>query len=296
MKICVIGGSGVIGSKMVQFFSKNNHDVTYTYHTHKTSSSSKEYKLDITDAKETEKIIKKINPQIIIHTSAITNIDLCETEKELAYLVNVKGTENIIKSAKKINAKLVYLSTSFVFDGKEKMYYEGDKPSPSTYYGYTKMKGEEAIKNSELEYLILRIDQPYCWIEKYQHTNSVLRVINTLSENKTLNEVKDWWNTPTYVPDIVLATSKLLKNRSNGIFHLVGSDFINRYKWSIEVARIFGYEETKINPINSKDLGLSVKRANVNLKNSKILKEIGLKMKGIKDGAISMKNERSCFQ
>ncbi len=296
MKICIIGGSGVIGSKMVQFFSENGHDTFHTYNTHRTNSSSKEYQLDITDSSKTVNFLKKINPEIIIYSSAITNIDLCETDKELAYKVNVKGIENTVKGCKEINGKLVYLSTSFVYDGNKKEYYEEDKPSPSTYYGYTKMKGEEITKDSQLEYLILRTDQPYCWVEKWQHTNSILRVLDTLRAGKILNEVEDWYNTPTYVPEIVLATSELLKNKSNGIFHVVGSDFINRYKWSIEVAKIFGYDQTKINPINSKELKLAVKRVNVNLKNSKILKETGLKIKGIKSGAILMKNERSEIQ
>ncbi len=293
MKICIIGGSGVVGSKMVQFFSENGHDVVHTYNTHKTNGVSKEYQLDITDVNETVNFIKKINPEIIIHSSAITDIDLCETNKKLAYSVNVKGTENVVKGSKEINCKLVYLSTSFVYDGNKEEYYEEDTPSPSTYYGHTKMKGEEIVNNSQLDNLILRIDQPYCWIEKWQHTNSILRVIDTLRANKILNEVEDWYNNPTYVPEIVLATSKLLKNKSNGIFHLVGSDFINRYEWSIEVAKIFGYDETKINPISSKELKLPVKRANVNLKNSKTFKEIELKMKGINKGAISMRDEKS---
>ena len=98
-------------------------------------------------------------------------------------------------------------------------------------------------------------------------------------------------NGHTYVPDIVLATLELIKNNSKGIFHLVGPDFINRYKWSLEVAKICNLDETKINPINSKKLRLSAKRTSVNLKNSKITKEIGLKMRGITEGLISMQSE-----
>jgi len=293
MKICIIGGSGMMGSKMFQYLSKIEHEVIVTYNTHKNLNDITVYQLDITDLDATVDFLKKNNPEIIIHTSAITNIDLCETNKELAYLVNVKGTENIVEGCKKIKAKLVYLSTSYVFDGTKDEYFEEDKPTSSTYYGYTKLKGEEVVVNSGLSYLILRTDQPYCWTEKWQHTNSVLRVIETLQAGKILNEIEDWQNTPTYVPDLVLATSELLKNNSNGIFHLVGSDFINRYEWSLEVAKIFGLDETKIKPINSEKLELAVKRVNVNLKNLKISKEIGLKMKGITEGAISMRDEMS---
>ena len=291
MKICIIGGSGVIGSKMLQFFSKNGHEVIATYNTHKILNFSKCCQLDITNLDPTINFLEKNNPEIIIHSSAITNIDLCETNKELANSVNIKGTKNIIEGCKKIKGKLIYLSTSYVFDGKKDEYFEDEEPTSSTYYGFTKLKGENAVKNSGLAHLILRTDQPYCWTEKGQHTNSVLRVIETLRAGKVLNEIEDWYNTPTYVPDLVLATSELIKNNSEGIFHLVGSDFINRYRWSIEVAKIFGLDEAKIKPINSKKLALSVKRSNVNLKNIKIKKEIDLKMKGIIEGVISMKNE-----
>lgn len=291
MKICIIGVSGMIGSKMFQFFLEKGHDVIGTYNAHKILSFPKTYQLNITNQKTTVDFIEKNNPEIIIHSSAVTNIDLCETNKELADSVNIQGTKNIIEGCKKIKGKLVYLSTSYVFDGGKNEYFEDDEPMSSTYYGFTKLKGEEAVRDSGLENLILRTDQPYCWIEKGQHTNSVLRVIETLRAGKTLNEIEDWCNTPTYVPDLVLATSQLIKNNSEGIFHIVGSDFINRYRWSIEVAKIFGLDQTKIKPINSKELKLPVKRSNVNLKNFKVRQEIGFKMKGITEGITSMKKE-----
>ena len=291
MKICIIGGSGVIGSKMVQFFSKMGHEVISTFHTNEMSNFTNTHRLDITNKDATVNFLEKNNPEVIIHTSAIANIDLCETNKDLAYLVNVKGTENVIEGCKQIKAKLAYVSTSYVFDGKKDEYFEDDKPSSSTYYGYTKLKGEEAVIKSGLSHLILRIDQPYCWIEPWQHTNSVVRVFETLKSDKILHEVEDWYNTPTYVHDIVLVASELIKKKSEGIFHLVGSDFINRYNWSIEVAKIFNLDHTNIKPINSKKLNVQVKRSNINLKNFKVKEEINLKMKGISEGAIAMLNE-----
>jgi dTDP-4-dehydrorhamnose reductase len=291
MKICIIGASGVIGSKLFQYLSDNGHDVIGTYNSHKLENIRKCVQLDIRDRSLTMNFLEKNNPDIIIHTSAITNVDLCETDQEIAYSVNVNGTKNIVDGCKLINKKIIYISTSYVFDGTKLEYFEDDETKPSTYYGFTKLKGENLIQNSGLSYLILRTDQPYDWKEKEQHTNSVLRVIETLKEDKNLNEIKNWYNTPTYVPDLVLIISKLIKNCSEGIFHVVGPDYINRYFWSLEVAKIFNLDETKIYPIKSEKLQLHAKRTNVNLKNTKILKETGLKIKGVKEGAIAMKNE-----
>jgi|TARA_B110000438_G_scaffold2361_1_gene2455 dTDP-4-dehydrorhamnose reductase len=292
MKICIIGGSGVIGSKFVKKFSEN-YNVHHTYFQNKIKTLKKGDKLDITNKKSTIDYIKKLKPNIVIHCAALANVDLCEEDKKLADKINVEGCKNIVESCKMTDSKLIFISTSFVFDGKKKEYFEKDKTSPSTYYGYTKVKGEEIIKKSGLSYLILRIDQPYCWIEDNQRMNSVLRVIETLKRKEILYEIEDWYNTPTYVPDLVFATLKLIKNNSNGIFHVVGSDFINRYDWSMYVAKKFKLDQTKIKSINSKKLDLTVKRPNINLKNLKISKEIKFKMNGIKEGVTLMKKEIS---
>ena len=147
------------------------------------------------------------------------------------------------------------------------------------------------VKDSKLPYLILRTDQPYCWSENYQHTNSILRVLESLRTKKNLREIVDWWNVPTYVPDFVDAVWKLLEQNSEGIFHVVGSNFVNRYDWSITVANIFGLKKELIIPIFSEEMNLPVKRSNVNLSNKKLYEKTGIKMSGIKEGAIKMRDE-----
>ncbi|MGI0010453.1 MAG: SDR family oxidoreductase [Nitrosopumilaceae archaeon] len=287
MKIFVVGGSGVIGSKIVKHFLEINVDTEFTYLTNKTTFG-KGHILDITQKDTTVELISKINPDVIVHTTALTNVDLCETNKALANSINVEGTANVVEGCKKSNSKIVYVSTSFVFDGSKQQYFEDDTPSPTTYYGITKFRGEEIVRHSGLPYLILRTDQPYCWTEKWQHTNSVLRTINTLQSGKMHKEVVDWYNTPTYVPDFVHATAQLINDNITGIFHLTGSDFINRYDWSIITANIFGLNTNLIQPITADNLNLPVKRVNVNLANQKLHQKIGIKMSGVKKGATKM--------
>lgn len=287
VKFLIIGGSGVIGFKLVKFLIRNNENVEFTYLTNKVPFANG-YCLDITKREETIKLITKVNPDIVIHSSAITSVDLCETNRQLANSVNVNGTVNVIEGCKKSNSKIVYISTSFVFDGKKQEYFEEDLTSPSTYYGITKFKGEELVRKSDLPYLILRTDQPYCWTEKWQHTNSVLRVLQTLRSGKVLQEILDWYNTPTYVPDFVLAADKLLNRNKTGTFHVVGSDFINRYEWSLIVTDIFRLNKNIIKPITSDSLKLPVKRPNVNLSNQKLFQKVGIRMRGVKEGLMKM--------
>ncbi len=286
MKYLIIGGSGVIGHKIVQHILKKDDIVEFTFMNNKQSVKNG-YQLDIQDKIKTKNLIKKISPDIVINCSAITNIDLCETQKELAESINVLGTENIIEGCKEVNSKLIYISTSFVFDGKNK-YSENDKTLPSTFYGDTKLRGEKIVKESDLPFLILRTDQPYCWKKKWQHTNSVIRVIDSLNKNKIFLEVSDWYNVPTYVPDFVNATMKLIELKKEGIFHVCGSDFLNRYEWATLTAQIFQLDSNLIKPINSSSLNLSAKRVNGNLSNEKLFRETGIRMLGVKEGLIEM--------
>mgnify|MGYP005640652919 FL=1 len=286
MKYLIIGGTGVIGYKILQHIRKEDSSVKFTFLNNKQILKNSHF-LNIENLIETKNLIKKISPDIVIHCSALSNIDFCENNKRKAESINVLGTKNIVEGCKESNSKIVYISTSFVFDGKKK-YSENDNTSPSTFYGFTKFKGEEIIKDSNIPFLILRTDQPYCWIEQWQHTNSVIRVIDSLKKKKIFYEVNDWYNVPTYVPDFVNATMKLIKLKKEGVFHVSGSDFLNRYDWAILTAKIFQLNPDLIKAINSSSLNLSAKRVNGNLSNEKLFRETGIKMRGIKEGLMEM--------
>lgn len=295
MKILIVGGSGVIGFKLVEYFNKINKDVECTYLTNKPNFFQSHY-LDITNKKNVLDLISNVSPDVVVHTTALTNVDLCETDKKLAYSINVNGTKNILEGCKDIGSKVIYISTSFVFDGTKDQYFEEDKESPTTYYGITKFKGEQLVQNSDLQYLILRTDQPYCWTKKWQHTNSVIRVIDNLKKNQPFKEIVDWYNTPTYVPDFVNATKKLIQEDMEGIFHLVGPEFINRYEWSLKVADIFHLTKDLIKPINSSELKLPVKRNNVKLNTNKLFQKTGYRTISVEEGLRKMLAEQINYE
>jgi len=289
MKILVVGGSGVIGFEAVKKLKKLGHDVFYTYYQNKIPISNG-FLLDVRNKNAIIELFEKIIPDIVIHTTAITNVDLCETNQKLATEVNITGTFNIVNACIKNKCKLVYISTSFVFDGSKNKYSEEDITNPTTFYGNTKDKGEKIVKKSDLPFLILRTDLPYGIKEKWHHTNSVSRAISTIKSGEILNEISDWYNKPTYVPNFVDIMIDLLIKQEVGIFHVVGSDFLNRCDFSKTVANIFQLSEDKIKPINSKKLKLPAKRVNVNLEIKKIQKKTNIKILGIKEGLMEMRN------
>ena len=290
MKILIIGGSSILGTSILQGLQNELYTVHYSYLKNKPPFSNG-LKLDITKKNDVIKVIDEIKPDLVIHTSALTNIDLCEKNNSLAYSINVDGTRNIIQACEKANCKIIFVSTSFVFDGLKNEYTEDDKTSPATYYGFTKWQGEEYVKVAKVPYLILRTDALYGWVEKWQRDNSVTRALKFLRAEKTLKEITDWCNTPTYLPDFVTAIIKLIKLNKTGIYHLTGSNFISRFEWSKEVADVFGLNLNNIVPVLSKELEhISVKRVNINLLNNKIKNDTGTSFKTTRQGAISMLN------
>ena len=293
MKSLIIGGSGMIGSHLTNACKSQGYETISTFF-EKIPSSEHQFFLDITDREKTIQLISDQNPDIVFLASALTNVDLFEKNFELAKSTNVTGTQNVIDGCKKTNSKLVYFSTSAVFDGKKIKYSESDETCPVNNYGITKVLSEELIKNSKLPFLIIRTDQPYGWNEKWQRTNSVLRIIDNLKNNNLFNEVTDWYNNPTYIPDMIFSIMELIKQNSSGIYHIAGSDFLSRYDCAILVAEVFNLDKNLLKKINSSELNLPAKRANVNLDNEKLFNKIGIQTPGFKQGLSKMYDEKIC--
>ena len=289
--ILIIGGSGFLGYYLHQSLSKLEEKVISTYN--KTMIDEENfYELDVRKVDDVSKFLIKYKPRILIYTVGITDVDLCERDKKLAKAINVEGIKNIIDHIKDTGSKIIYFSTSFVFDGTKKFYLETDEPNPISYYGESKLQGEKIVQDSGLPYAIIRTDQPYGWKKNWHHTNSMLRIIEKLEKNITYNEIIDWYNTPTSIEDIVKMTRKLLEDNYEGIFHIVSDDFLSRVEFAEVVVEVFGLNKNNIKKIHSNELKLSAKRPNVRLKNSK---KVDLKMdiSNVFEGLKKMKEMRT---
>ena len=291
MKVLVTGGSGRIGFKLIKKFLSNKDLVASISKTNAvTLPKVKSFVFDLADKSKTVKMIKDFAPNIVVHTAALTNVDLCETNHELAYEQNVKATQNMIDACKEYGSKLVFVSSAFVFDGKDKVFTEESKTNPINYYGETKALSEAAIKENLEDYLILRTDQPYGSIEPWQKDDNVRRVLNKLNNNQESKEPTDWYNNPTYLDDFAEATIKLIKEDKKGIYNLVGPDFINRYGWALKIADTFGKNKNLIVPADSSTFNLAAKRPNVNLSNKKVQTELKFGFKDIREGINELLN------
>jgi len=257
MKVLVIGGSGLLGKKLREILLENNYDVFTTYYRAHQTDKEKNYQLDITQKKDVDIVIKKIKPDFIVHTAALTNVDECEKNKDLANNINIQGTKNIAEISIKIGSKLIYVSTDYVFDGKKDLYKEQDQVHPINYYGFTKLKGEEIVKNIVNDCIIVRTSVIY---GSNNNKNFVMWILENLQKHNRISIVNDQYVSPTLNTDLSEQLVALINNDVLGIFHTAGGERINRYDFSQIVAEVFNLDKTLVDAISIKDMNWLAQR------------------------------------
>ena len=251
MRRLLVVGSGLLGNNLAKIAINEFTEFT-TYNEHPLDiEGCKSYYLNIANRMDVKTLIQKLNPDYIIHTAALTNVDHCERDKRLAWNINVEGTKHIAEPAQKIDAKLIYISTDYVFDGNEGMYKEDAPTNPIDYYGETKLEGEKVVKGLR-DYIIVRPSVLYGW--NPIKLNFVTWVMQGLKKGKVITIVKDQLNTPTLADNLAELILELIERDETGIFHISGSERINRYDFAIKIAEIFNLNKDLIKPITSDQL------------------------------------------
>ena len=251
-KLLIIGGSGLVGSTLLQHASPN-YDIHFTYNTNKiTFDNVSSTQINLFDnQKRIIDLIKEIQPDIVVNTAAHSSVDLCETDHKIADKLHVDITHDITQACKDSGSKLIYLSTDAVFQGElNKKYTELDQPNPINYYGKTKLQAEQITLNASPKNVILRTAVIYGWHKKSRFTNWI---IQTLKENQIVDPFIDQYNTPTLVDDLVKSLLAIFEKNISGIFHATGKSCLNRYEFALLLANIFGFNTKLIKPVTSKE-------------------------------------------
>lgn len=246
MKYLITGGTGQLGYDIIkELINRNEKDYL--------APSSK--KMDITNQKQVEKIILNYKPDIIFHCAAYTAVDKAEEDKENCYNINVNGTKNIVSVAEKINAKVVYISTDYVFDGtKEGIYEIDDKTNPINYYGYTKLMGEEEVKKLK-DYLIVRIS----WVFGINGKNFIKTMLNLADTKDEISVVSDQIGSPTYTKDLSKLLLDMIKENKQGLYFATNEDFCSWYEFAEYIFKINNIN-IKLNKVLTKDYKTLAKR------------------------------------
>tara|TARA_B100001146_G_scaffold203241_1_gene195657 strand:- start:2648 stop:3991 length:1344 start_codon:yes stop_codon:yes gene_type:complete len=238
-KLCVliIGASGKVGKEIFKILknkdNKSTYDVFGTYYTNQIEGLEQ---LDITNLSAVEKVLEKINPSVLIHTAAITYPLRCEENRELAWKINVEGTKNLAQCCMKNNCKMVFISSDNVFDGKNGPFDETQKTNPLNYYGETKVESEKIVSETD-DYLIIRT----AWVNDVGPNSHsfIMQVINSLQNNNIFNAPVDQFGHPTYSNNLAEIIIELVKNNSEGVFHVTGSTYVDRFHFAKKIAKAF---------------------------------------------------------
>lgn len=238
---------------------KEHYKVYSAYNKHKPLHGVP-IQFDVSDTITVEKIFEQMKPEAVVHTAAMTNVDKCELEKRLAWKINVEGTVNIAKACKKHSSFLIYISTDYVFNGAKGLYRETDETVPINYYGLTKLKAEEAVKNLTDQYCIARASVIYGSTPAIGKINFALWLLNRLKRKEKVKIVTDQWNSPTLNTSLANMILEVLEKRATGIFHLAGATRLSRYVFAKYIAETFHLEKNLLIPISFKELYWVAKR------------------------------------
>jgi dTDP-4-dehydrorhamnose reductase len=284
----VTGASGLLGNKVVEL-AKSYHTVASLHNTKPLQSNS--LKIDITDAIEVLSLFNRLKPTVVIHTASKTNVDKCETEKERAWKTNVEGTRNIAEACQKVNAKLIAISTDYVFDGEKGLYNEEDKPNPVNYYGLTKLEGEKQVINYCENYAILRTSVLYGWHPWKQ--NFATWIINKLKQRQEITVVEDHYNTPTLADNLAEMALEVAEKDLRGVYHASGNERISRYEFAKQIAETFNLNSSLIKPVKMSQVAawIAKRPRDSSLDSGKIQKKLKMKPLNITEGLNKMKEE-----
>lgn len=222
--ILVTGANGQLGFDVIKELNKRNIECLGIGRTD----------LDITDSTTVDNYISKLKPNCVIHCAAYTEVDKAEDEEEICYNVNALGTEYIAKACKKVNSKMIYISTDYVFDGQGDTPFETDgNINPLSVYGKTKYEGEVKVKVNLDKYFIIRIS----WIFGLNGNNFVKTMINLGKEKQSLNVVCDQIGSPTYTKDLAMLLCDMSQSEKYGVYHATNEGFCSWAEFATEIMR-----------------------------------------------------------
>ncbi|MDZ4837346.1 MAG: dTDP-4-dehydrorhamnose reductase [Candidatus Melainabacteria bacterium] len=284
MKHLVVGASGQIGGAIYKSLVEKNQDVLGTYYTQPARGMRK---LDINERSRVFKLVKEVSPDVIYACAGLTNVDRCEGDAKESFKVNVVGAANLVEAANRVGAKLVLLSSDYIFDGDRGPYDVNDLANPLNVYGYHKLLMEQHVATVCESYLIVRTTIVYGW--EVVGKNFIARLIHKLSQRQKIKVPNDQFGTPTYNRNLARTLIELVGRDQSGVFHLAGSTSIDRYGFAIKAAQIFGLDTRLIQACPTAELKQKARRPlKAGLKLDKTRDILTTKLLGYEEGLRQM--------
>ena len=261
MIVLVTGVNGQLGHDVVKELTKKGHEA------HGTDRNT----LDITNEADVHSYVRKVKPDAIIHCAAYTNVDQAETDRDSAYQVNALGTKYLAEAANEIKAKMVLVSTDYVFNGSATEPYEVDQPTePLGVYGETKLAGEQYLANSLEQYFIVRT----AWVYGINGHNFVKTMLRLGEERGEVGVVHDQVGSPTYTVDLAALLVELIETEKYGVYHATNSGVCSWHDFAVEIFKQAGLD-VKVNPLTSEQYPRPAARPKYSVLSKKKMEEQG---------------------
>jgi dTDP-4-dehydrorhamnose reductase len=239
VKILVTGAAGQLGREVVDVATSAGHDVF----------AASRAELDVTNPEVVRAVVSREQPAVIIHAAAWTAVDACESDREKAMLHNGSATRFVVDAAREVGARVVYISTDYVFDGtKPTPYVETDVPNPQSVYGASKLAGEQAL-DTAID-TVVRIS----WVCGFHGANMVKTILQIAGQQDTLTFVDDQIGCPTFADDAAAMITRLATEARTGIWHVTNQGAVSWYDFTREVLRAAGHDPARVKPVRTRDL------------------------------------------
>ena len=286
MKILITGSKGQLGNELQSIIKTGKAEIGILSDEIKNSQviALDVEALDITNLVQVKEVILREKPDVVINCAAATNVDGCETNQDLAFKINALGPRNLAMVCEEIGAKLVQVSTDYVFSGlKSNPLIEFDLTSPYSIYGKTKLAGEEYVREFSSKYFIVRT----AWLYGYVGKNFVYTMMNLGKEKETLNVVDDQRGNPTNANDLAYHILKLIETEEYGVYHCTGKGECSWYDFAKLIMKLSG-RKCKVNPCTSEEFKTVAKRPEYSSLDNMMLRcTVGDEMRDWKEALVS---------
>ena len=251
--ILITGASGQLGMSLKRIFNSKYEIISTTGNNNPTGSSMH---LDVTNPMLFKEVMETTNPDLVINLAALTNVDLCEKNPELAYSINIGGMDNLVNAFK---GPIIHVSTDYVFDGEDGPYKEEDTTNPLNVYGLSKLESEKLLLDHTENSLVIRSNVLYDYSSKSE-ASFLNWVVDSLTQEKEIRVVEDQWNNPTWTGSLAVVIDRAIDTQLTGLVHWGDGDLVSRFDFANKIADVFNLKKSLIKPILTSELNQTAKR------------------------------------
>lgn len=283
MRVLIIGGSGFIGRYVSRRLVASGHAVFSTYNTRPPADDGASWhQVEITDPAALDALFLLAQPEAVVHLAAMADVGTAERNPHAAVAVNVTASEHIARLCESQSARLVFVSTEYVFDGLNGPYAEDDVPSPTTQYGRTKFQAEQAVTAISTQGVIIRTSIVYGWPAPGRR-NFVPVLVDRLRNEEPYHGPTEVYRSPVYVEHLIDGIVRLTEGNETGVFHVAGADWVTMHDFAVAVAGKFGLDTSLVIPDRS------TARDRLGLDGTRTMAALNLPHPGLDDGLDTMR-------